>query len=397
LSVGIGGDNTWDDHANWANARLACNGGVLEPDGPDPDPDPDPSGFEVVATVPTGTFTHSVVTGDVNGDGHLDLVAATSADDAVAVALGNGTGTFAAAQQYDTGPGTFPKYAQLVDVDGDGVLDIVSANQESTSGLDVSVLRGAGDGTFDAPQTYGACHKPHEVEVADFDGDGVRDIAVACWGGDVVALLRGLGDGTFGPPVMHSGGNAGHSLVSADFDGDGHLDLAVAAYQSNSAAVLINDGEGGFAPPVLYPSGSGPHNIQLTDLDADGLADLLVTAELSDAASVLYGRGDGTFEPAVLVDVAHRPKAAFAADFDGDGVLDIVTANTHGNYPNGTTPTSVSILYGDGARGFGRRVDVPVSLTPFAVTVADLAGAGHPHILTANWHSGDVVVLRQPR
>jgi hypothetical protein len=324
-------------------------------------------------------------------------VAATSGDDAIAVALGDGSGAFAAAQQYDTGPGTFPKYAQLVDVDADGVLDIVSANQESTSGLDVSVLRGAGDGTFAAPETYEACQNPHEVEVADFDGDGVRDIAVACWGGDVVALLDGVGDGTFGPPVMHPGGNAGHSLVSADFDGDGHLDLAVAAYQSDSAAVLINDGAGGFEAPVLYPAGTGPHNIQLTDLDADGVPDLLVTAELSDAASVLYGSADGTFEPAVQFDVAHRPKAAYAADIDGDGVLDIVTANTHGNYPDGTTPTSVSILYGDGQRSFGGRVDVPVSLTPFAVTVADLTGDGHPHILAANWHSGDVVVLRQPR
>jgi hypothetical protein len=297
-------------------------------------------------------------------------------------------------QHHSTGAGTFPKYVHLADMNGDAHLDMVTANQDSASGQDVSVFLGAGDGTFTANGSYEACERPHEVEVADIDGDGAVDVAVACWGGDFVAVLPGDGTGALGAPALHAAGNAGHSLVSADFDGDGDTDLAVAAYGSNRVMVLIGDGTGGFAPPVEYWSGLGPHNLQIGDVDGDGDLDLVVTAELSDAVGVLRGFGDGTFAETVFVGVGPRPKAAVIADVDSDGIADILTANTHGNYPDGSTPTSVTLLRGTGGGAFAAPETVPVSLTPFALAVGDLDGDGRADLLTANWHSGDVAILK---
>ncbi len=407
LAVGDAGDNEWWDHANWAEARVECGDDPSDPDpdptDPDPDPtdpdptDPDPTDpawhMATLDPVDTGANTHSVTTADLDGDGLADLVAAVPGLDGISVARGNGNGTFQTPNLLPTGPGTFPKYAAVADVDGDGALDIVSANQDSTDGDDVSVFLGVGDGTFAAGVTYEACVRPHEVEIVDLDGDGILDVAVACWGGDDLAVLTGDGTGAFGDAALYPAGNAGHSLVSSDFNGDGAVDLAVAAYGSNRVMVVMNDGDGGFEAPVEYWSGLGPHNIQLTDLDGDGVPDLLVTAELDDAVGVLYGRPDGTFAETHFLDVGSRPKAATVVDLDGDGILDIVTANTHGNYPSGSAETSVSVLLGTG-EGYQPPMSIPVALTPFAVHALDLDGDGHVELLTANWHSGDVAVLR---
>ena len=350
--------------------------------------------MDLLEPVATGANTHSVTTADLDGDGSADLVAAAPGLDGISVARGNGDGTFQPPSLLSTGPGTFPKFAAVADLDGNGTLDIVSANQDSTGGDDVSVFLGDGDGSFAEGDSYVACLRPHEVEIADFNDDDILDVAVACWGGDDLAVLHGEAAGTLGEAVMHPAGNAGHSLVSADFNGDGGTDLAVAAYGSNRVTVLLNDGSGGFADPVEYWSGLGPHNLQLTDLNGDGNHDLLVTAELDDAVGVLQGRSDGTFVDTVFHDVGPRPKAATVTDLNGDGDLDIVTANTHGNYPAGSVATSLTVLLGNGEGGYGDPLSVPVGLTPFAVHAVDLDADGIVELLTANWHSGDVAVLR---
>lgn len=330
---------------------------------------------------------------DLNGDGVLDLAAAVAGANAVAVAFGNGDGSFGGMTSYPTGAGTFPKYVAVSDLDGDGIDDLVTANQDSPAGEDVTVFRGTGGGGFSVVGAFEACDRTHEVEIADATGDGIRDVVAACWGGDVMAVLPGDGTGALGAPAFFPAGNAGHSLSAADFDGDGDTDVAVAAYGSNRVMVLLGDGAGGFAPPVEYWSGLGPHNLQRGDVTGDGVDDLVVTAELSDAIGVLRGRGDGTFAETEFHAVGPRPKASVLADMNGDGIVDIVSANTHGNYPNGSTPTSVTLLRGTGGGAFAAGESIPVSLTPFAVAAGDLNGDGRRDLLTANWHSGDVAVL----
>jgi hypothetical protein len=122
---------------------------------------------------------------DVNGDGRLDVVTANPGSSDVSVLLGNGDGTFQTPQRFAVGGG--PVSVAVADVNGDGRLDLVTANAYGTNGAgDVSVLLGAGDGTFQAEQRFGAGFNPSSVAVADVNGDGRLDLVTD----DVSVLLQ---------------------------------------------------------------------------------------------------------------------------------------------------------------------------------------------------------------
>jgi hypothetical protein len=108
----------------------------------------------------------------------------------------------------------------------------------------VSVLRGNGDGTFQAPVIYQVGVNPAAVVVGDFSGDGIPDIAVANAFSNSESVLQGNGDGTFQNAVNYLVGIDPRSLVAADFNGDSSLDLAVANFHSDDVSVLLNRADG---------------------------------------------------------------------------------------------------------------------------------------------------------
>src|SRR5690606_12613194 len=199
--------------------------------------------FHAPLYFPAASLAHGIVVADLDEDGNGDLVVSAPGANAVAVLLGRGDRQFSPPIQYMTGTG--PKQAAIADVDGDGILDIVTANQDSAEDQDVSVLLGVGDGTFAPAVNLAACSNPHQVALGDLNGDGAIDVAVACWGEANLAIILGVGDGTFQPAqLVFSGGENPHGLVVADLDGDGDLDIAVAALGSSVVGVLLNDGDG---------------------------------------------------------------------------------------------------------------------------------------------------------
>src|SRR2546426_1098685 len=262
-----------------------------------------PASFTAAAGSPVavGLDPVAVALGDVNGDGKLDLLVANANSNNLTGLLGSGDGTFTAAAGSPVAVGLYPVAVALGDVNGDGKLDLLVANANSNN---LTVLLGNGDGTFTAaagsPVAVGS--SPSSVALGDMNGDGKLDLLTANSGSNNVTVLLGNGDGTFtaapGSPVSVGGGP--YSVVLGDVNGDGKLDLLLANGSSNNLTVLLGNGDGTFTAaaggPVFFlmkrrAPGSG---------DFPGAGNFRsVTANLgSNNATVLLGNGDGTFTAA---------------------------------------------------------------------------------------------------
>ena len=383
LVVTNGGDNVDFDHADWADAKLTCG-------GPPPPPPPGLS-FAAPVSLPAGTNTHGVAMVDLNGDGKLDLVAANAGSSTASVWLGNGNATFGARTNFTTG--LAPKMVAVGDLNGDGKPDLISANQDAST---VSVLLGNGAGGFAAKVDYGTCSNTHEAALGDLNGDGKLDVVLACWGGSVISVLLGNGDGTLRAKVDYAAGGAPHSVVLGRFDGDAILDAAVANHDGNTVSVLRGNGDGTFQPQVTYAVGTGPHSLRAGDLNGDGRIDLVSANEFSNSVSVLLGNGDGTFAAAVSYPAGPVPKGVAIADVSGDGKPDVLAADTAGNYPVCCNPggNQVSVLLGSGTGALSAPTSFTVGITPFAIATGDLDGDGRIDVATADWDGNDLTILR---
>ncbi len=123
--------------------------------------------------------------------------------------------------------GSFPYRMAQGDFNVDGKTDLAVANWGSNT---VSIFMGNGDGTFQAAQNISVSNYPFSVSVGDFNGDGKPDLAVGSAGGVGISILLGNGDGTFQAPISTAAGSANYGSVAGDFNKDGKLDLAVADY-----------------------------------------------------------------------------------------------------------------------------------------------------------------------
>jgi len=279
----------------------------------------------VAGDILKGASATWVDVGDFNNDGLSDLVVANGVSNSptVSVLLGNGDGTFQAAVTFPTGTGTV--FVSVGDFNGDGSADLAMINSD-LSNNGISVLLGNGDGTFQAAVRYIVDAGPRTLAIADFNGDGLPDIAVACLNGNSVSLLLGNGNGTFQGATSIAAGSSPSFVTFGDFNRDGKLDLALTHFSNAGLDVLLGNGDGTFQAPVNYPSGAG--QVSVADFDGDGKADLIVA---SGNISVLFGNGDGSFQaPISTGPFPSIPLAATSVavgDFNGDGRADIAVGN----------------------------------------------------------------------
>jgi hypothetical protein len=310
---------------------------------------------------------------------------------------------FLTAPTYNSG-GEDAQSIAVADVNGDGKLDAMVANANS-----IDVLLGNGDGTFQAPVSYGSGGT--FLTLSDVNGDGKPDLLVVTSGdclscAGVVSVLLGNGDGTFQPPVAYSsGGYDAVSVAVGDVNGDGKPDLLVAnscgsstCEGMGSVGVLLGNGDGTFQPAVAYSSGGYEAiSVAVGDVNGDDRLDLQVANQCTDDActsgsvGILLGNGDGTFQPAVAYSSGGYDAISVAVgDVNGDGRLDLLVANTcppgesnlcEDNLVSGT----LGVLLGNGDGTFQPATTYDSGgYIPTAVAVADVNGDGKLDVVVAH-------------
>ena len=253
----------------------------------------------------------SMVTGDFNGDGNLDLAALQYHRNAIInVFLGHGDGTFTKLNSINA-----ESHASLLgvgDFDGDGNLDLYVDGWDRYDGALFKIKHGNGDGTFTDSQQFGSfgdnCINDGLPAIADFNGDGLLDIATINSCGVVVFLnsASGFVGGQYYPVTF-----GGSSVVAADLNGDGKVDLV-----TDGVSILLGNGDGTFNRGVSAQNNGVSVNV--ADFSGDGKLD--IAADLS----MLLGNGDGTFRKRLKFAGLFSPGPLNLGDFNGDGKLDLL-------------------------------------------------------------------------
>jgi hypothetical protein len=273
------------------------------------------------------------------------------------------------------------------DFNGDGIPDLAAVCPANGN---VGIFLGNGDGTFTQDGSIstpgGGNAPPEDIVSGDFNGDGIPDLAVTF--GAAVAIFLGNGDGTFTLVSIENCGHASsnsNAIVVADFNQDGILDLAVAGGYGGSLTIFLGNGDGTFTYRASPATGNDPAGVAEGDFNGDGIPDLAVTNAGDDTVTILIGNGDGTFTPApVSPSTGSYPQGIVAADFTGSGTPDLAVANT--------SSQTLTILMGNGDGTFTQAAVSPGAAEPNSLVVADFNGDGVPDLSVSQAY-GHVNVL----
>lgn len=359
--------------------------------------------FQPPIHLPVARGPIGVAVADVNKDTNSDVVVTNSLTDQASVLLGKGDGTFQNPATFTVRSGGnpvqgfFPSYVSLADLNGDNNLDMLVANNNTST---IALLSGDGQGRFGRPANLSVGRTPLAVLPGDFNHDGKMDFVSSNFDGHTVSVVLGKGNGTFLDVTTMPASAGPVQLVSADFNGDGITDLATANagndQDGTTASVFLGKAAGGFSPQLLLNAGTDPLSLTTADFNNDGRPDL-ATANFGTFpndhgnVSVLLSNGDGTFKPAVNFPAGDFPDFISAADFNLDGNVDLAVAD----FGTNVGVSGISVLLGDGNGSFGAPVKVGPNLQ-FASQVAtgDFNRDGNPDIAyTSSGFSATVSVL----
>jgi hypothetical protein len=329
-----------------------------------------------------GRIPCAVVAVDLDGDGDLDLVTANEGESSVSVLLGKGDGSFEPQVEYTAGGS--PSGLLVADLGGDDKPDLAVPNTL----LDTcSVLINDGDGTFGPKSSFATQDEPAAIAGADVGGDGDMDLIVANAAAGTISVLENLGGGVFGGQViLDAGGVGAEALVAADLDADGDPDVMLLGGSEKFAAVYRNSG-GIFGPPEISETGGMPMDLALVDLDGDGDTDGAAADYIGNQVLVYRNRGDGTFVQRASLGAYFLRKDIGIADLDGDGDPDLHAVLGDDE----CWCHEVYLNQGDGS--FVKKNTYYAAANPDAVASGDVDGDGDLDLVTANTFGNMFVAL----
>ena len=343
----------------------------------------------------------AIATGDLDGNGSLDLAIAYETGMSAGVMLNNGDGTFGPDAPYGhllDDQSVWANDVAIGDLDGDEDLDLVSAGQH------LAVNFNNGNGTFMAEVAYGPL-ATYSIQLEDVDGDDDLDIAAASLVGGVssdglLTIRHNNGSGVFGAPTDYVAGNYPGSIAFGDVDGDGDRDVLVANWFSGNfgpphVSIMLKDANGDYATAYTVDADERCRYASFADLDQDDDLDIVVSNNVGDNVSVALNDGDGTFADSVQYGAGDGNWSHDIGDVNNDGLLDIVTADYLADTVSvllnecvdsgETCPADIAPLGGNGVvdvddlleiiNAWGSCVDCPADITGNdVVDVDDLLG-----------------------
>lgn len=315
--------------------------------------------------VAVGDAPYSVAVGDFDGDGKLDLVTANDNSGTLTLLMNAGDATFTGVNLTPSGVpnGCSPYAVTTADFNKDGIADVaVTCTDLANVNGGVIVLGNSGRSFNQKPITYLNSSttnlKPEAIVAGDFNHDGKVDVAVANAGADSVSIYAGNGDGTFTTiPVTHSlpASAQPRSLAAADLNGDTRDDLVAANNGLSSVTVFLQTSANALPTAgVNYNVGSGPAGIGIADTNGDGKPDLIVPNENDSTISVLLGSssGDGTFPSAAGTTM---PPSYNPGAYALSIALGDFDHDGHVDLVSGAgTQNTVTVMLGDGKGAFGK-------------------------------------------
>ncbi|MGA2716972.1 MAG: FG-GAP-like repeat-containing protein, partial [Bryobacteraceae bacterium] len=337
--------------------------------------------FSQNTTLGVGTQPVAIAAADFDGDGILDLITANAGSNNMSVLLSNKPALTLPA-------GTHPDAVVTGDFNNDGNADFAVANRDDNT---VSIFLGNGDGSFQTPTTLAAGGGPVAMVAGDLNGDGKTDIAIVDGGSGQITILLANGNGTFN--TLPAIGAAGASAITlAELTGSGHLDLAVTT--SSGLLVYAGNGDGTFQPPVNYARYAGGTAILAEPFVLNGRMSLAVAISGANSVSLLLNEipttevlsvtpPQGVTGGNVTFTINVTPAAAIGWFTCYDGAMLVGS----GQVVNGQGSFSTSLLL-PGTHSFSARFDGigfgPSSTAAVPYTVTSVASLGVAPAFTQN-------------
>jgi hypothetical protein len=340
----------------------------------------------------------NLVLADINNDKKLDLLVPDAFGN-VYTFLGKGNGTFSPSADFSLEEYGGVSLAAVGDFNGDGTLDLLEADGTSSTN---TISFGRGDGTFRTAQFYAypGNVQAQNIAVADFNGDGIPDVASQGPVGPTIGIVLGGLHGVLSAAATYTtvstcANNYVFGITAGDVNGDGKPDLVAtlqdatfSGCQNHTVAVMGGLGNGKFGPAHYYPTGATgqEYQVYLVDVNGDGHPDI-ITSNNDGSISVLLNKGNGTFNAPKLITGVESLNAAdnqlTFADFNGDGKLDIAVAAN-------STPHDVQAVYvllGNGTGTFGTPITTATGYFQTTLVAGDFNGDGKQDLFvnTSNW------------
>ena len=336
---------------------------------------------------------------DVNGDGHVDLISANiwGSGGLLEVFTNNGTGVFGSNAALNVVGNTSPTALCVADIFGNGRLALILIGTNSGySTLTVFTNNGSGGFGLQATLTNAVGSRPASVCAADVNGDGHVDLITANYGGNTLTVLTNNGSGALGSNATLTVGSGPVSVCAAnlkDFTNGDYVDLISANFGDGTMTVWTNNGSGIFGSNTTFyatPYGGDPQcepdSVCAANVFGNGRLALICANYKSGELTMFTNNGSGVFGFNARLLEFPTLDSVIATDVNGDGQVDLACAS----YGVGT----LTVLTNNGSGGFGFHATIGAGgSNPQSVVAADVNEDGHVDLVAADSGSGALSVL----